>query len=527
MNENMSRPDMPQNPSADIPGENDWFDDLLKTPESGKQIDADTHAEAIGLSNLADMELEKIIQETMSDDWTSLDEEMLLPEIEETLQGENFKDTFGNGKMLDPAYYTDNGELPPQQELTEDESENDPADNEAEYEEDIEEEDPNLIPRKVRPKRKNSYGLFGLPHLASFVIWALITVSVGVSLGKLAWVCASEILAFGRVEQKVTISITDTDTIDTITEKLYNAGLIKYPRLFKFYAGISNAEKKISAGTFDLNTAYDYHALVGGMSATSSYRKSVEVVIPEGYTCAQIFALLEEKEVCTAAELEEFCLNGEIRERWFLEGLNRDNKYCLEGFLSPDTYEFYTNDTPSRVIGKFLDAFGVKMNALAIEPRTQLANLNERLSEMMRRNGYSQDYIDSHQLSFRELVTVASMIEKESANASESYTVSAVIYNRLTHRDYPRLQIDATVVYALGGKNNLTQEDMQVDSPYNTYKVEGLPAGPISNPGVYSFYAAFDPDDEAYYYYALNPETGLHHFSKTYSEHQQFLASIR
>lgn len=522
MNEKNNRPDLPQNPPLERPDGADGFDDLLKEPEAGKEIGTDSHAETMGLSNIADMELEKIIQETMSDDWTSLDDEMLLPEIEETLHGDDFKDTFGTGEMLDPAYYTDNGELP----QTQDTPIDTPADIPAEQE-DLETEDPDFVPRKVRPKRKKGYGLWGLPHLASVVIWAIITVAVGVSLGHLAWVCASEILAFGRVEQKVTITITDNDTIDTITTKLHDAGLVKYPSLFKFYAGISNAEKKISAGTFDLNTAYDYHALVGGMSATSSYRKSVKIVIPEGYTCSQIFALLEEEGVCTAAELEEFSMRGEIRERWFLEGLSRDNKYCLEGFLSPDTYQFYINDTPSRVIGKFLDAFTAKMNALAVDPRTQLAELNERLSKKMKANGYSQDYINAHQLTFQDLVTIASMIEKESANSVESYTVSAVIYNRLTHKDYPNLQIDATVVYALGGKNDLTQEDLQIESPYNTYKVEGLPPGPICNPGVYSFYAAFDPDDEGYYYYALDPSTGLHHFSKTYREHQQFLNSIR
>ena len=146
---------------------------------------------------------------------------------------------------------------------------------------------------------------------------------------------------------------------------------------------------------------------------------------------------------------------------------------------------------------------------------------------MMANNGYSQDYINNHQLTIRDLVIVASMIEKESANSAESYTVSAVIYNRLTNPGFPNLQIDATIVYALGGKNDLTAEDLQIDHPYNTYKAEGLPPGAISNPGLSSLYAAFDPDEDPYYYYALDPATGVHHFSKTYKEHQQFLESIR
>jgi len=492
-----------------------WFDDLLKSPDMGKEIGEDKHAESIGLSHISDLELEKIIQETMSDDWTVIAQEEQVLEPPAPMQ----EPIDESDEFLNPSFYTDNGEMPEEEEDEDYEEEEEPEE---------EEEEPEVINgvlRKVRPRRKNSYGLFGIPHLLSVAIWALITVTIGISLGRLVWVCASDVLAFGRVEQKVTITITNSDTMDTIVDKLHKAGLIKYPSLFRIYADLANAEKKISVGTFDLNTLYDYHALVGGMTATSSYRKQVEVMIPEGYTCAQIFALLEEKGVCSAAKLEDFCINGEIRERWFLEGVKRDNKYCLEGFLSPDTYKFYTDDTPSRVIGKFLDAFGAKLDSLTVDVRTQLDDLNTRLSEMMKKRGYGQDYIDSHQLSFRDLLTVASMIEKESANSAESYTVSAVIYNRLSNPEYPRLQIDATIVYALGGKNP-TPEDKEIDHPYNTYKVEGLPPGPISNPGLTSLYAALDPDEEDYYYYALNPATGLHHFSKTYREHQQFLESL-
>ena len=498
---------------------NDWLDEILKTPRSSDK-GLDTGAETMGLPSMADMELEKIIQETMADNWTTADDEMLLPEIEETLHGDDFQETFGTGEMLDPAYYTDNGELP-----AEDDQPEDMVDV---YYDEEDPEDPDYIPRKVRPKRKDGYGLFGLPHLASAVVWVLICVAVGISLGRLAWVCASEILAFGRPDQAVSITISEGDDIDTVTEKLYDAGLIRYPTLFKFYAGISNAEKKISAGTFNLNKAYDYHALVGGMTANSTYRQSVKVVIPEGYTCAQIFALLEREGVCTVAELEEFCANGEIRERWFLEGVTRGDKYCLEGYLSPDTYQFYIDDTPSRVIGKFLDAFGAKMDAMSVDPRVQLDALNQRIVAMYRKNGYSTAYAEARQLTFHQLVILASMIEKESANAVESYTVAAVIYNRLTNPgEFPKLQIDATLVYILGGKNDLTQEDLKLESPYNTYTSEGLPPGAICNPGVYSFYAAFDPDEEDYYYYALNPSTGSHHFSKTYREHQDFLASLK
>jgi UPF0755 protein len=114
------------------------------------------------------------------------------------------------------------------------------------------------------------------------------------------------------------------------------------------------------------------------------------------------------------------------------------------------------------------------------------------------------------------IVNVASMVEKEAANNIENYTVASVIYNRLCRWELPYLNIDATIVYALGGKTDpLTNADLQIDSPYNTYTHMGLPAGPISNPGLASLNAALDPDDTDFFYYALNPKTNEHKFSKT------------
>ncbi len=365
------------------------------------------------------------------------------------------------------------------------------------------------VPRKVRPKKKNVYGLFGLPHFISTVIWLAICLVVGVSLGRLVWVCATDLLAFGRHDQSVTVTISATDDLDSITDKLHNAGLIKYPGLFKLYCQLAQVEEKekISVGTFELNTLYDYHALVGGMSATSSYRETIKVMIPEGYTSMQIFALLEEKGVCSVAALEKYSMESDFSDYWFLEGVERGRKNVLEGFLFPDTYEFYTNDTPQRVFIKFLNRFD---DQFTDDMRNQLKTLNENRSL---------------QFTVADLVTVASMVEKESAHSGESVDIAGVIYNRLGSSSYPFLNIDATVVYALGGKTDLTSEDLQIDDPYNTYKYKGLPPGPISNPGQLSLKAALSPADSNYYFYALDPasDSREHKFFRTYQEHLNFI----
>ena len=376
--------------------------------------------------------------------------------------------------------------------------------------------------RKGRPKRPKGYGLFGLPHILATVIWLMLILAIGVSLGRAIWVCAADVLAFGREEKIVNISVTTDDTMETIADKLHKAGLVNYPELFLLYADLTDAQEKITTGSFTLNTVYDYHALVNQMSPRSGNRVVIEdVLIPEGYSCAQIFALLEQKGICKAADLEEWAANGELDDYWFLEGVERGSKYCLEGFLVPDTYDFYENSTPKLALEKMLDGFDYRFSE---ELYGKLPALNERLSDMMRKNGKDESYIAEHQLDLRKLITVASLIEEETASSKESYKIASVIYNRLYNwgSNPPFLNIDAAIFYALGEhKSALTSEDLQVDSPYNTYRYQGLVPGPISNPGLSSIEAALDPEDTAYYYYVLNPEAGVHDFSKTLSEHEK------
>jgi UPF0755 protein len=384
-------------------------------------------------------------------------------------------------------------------------------------------------PRKGRPGRKKGDGLLGLPHLAATVIWLAIIITIGVTLGKVLWVCAADVLAFGRENKIVTVNITEQDkgNIDVIANKLQEAGLIKYPGLFKFYANLTNASEEITTGSFQLNTNYDYHALVNGMSPSSAAREVIEVLIPEGYNCRQIFALLEANNVCSVASLEDYAANGEFRDFWFLENIQRGDKYCLEGFLFPDTYEFYVNSTPREALGKMLIGFDTRFTE---EMQAQLPALNQWFSAKMRENGCSEEFIAQHQIGIRELVTIASMIEEETAGASESPNIASVIYNRLSQDQiYERyLNIDAAIFYALGEhKEALTSDDLKIDSPYNTYTHAGLTPTPISNPGLASLEAALKPADTKYYYYVLNPDTEKHVFSKTLEEHEKLVEKYR
>lgn len=358
-------------------------------------------------------------------------------------------------------------------------------------------------PRKGRPKRKKGEGLFGIPNMLATVVWLALILAIGITAGRILWLCAADVLAFGRPDQVVTVSIYETDDMDTIIDKLHKNGLIRYKGLFKLYADISDAQEDIKPGIYDLNTRYDYHALVNFMTPKSN-RSVVEVTIPEGYTCAQIFDLLEENRVCTARDAANYAATGELDEYWFLEGVERGTTNCLEGYLFPDTYEFYKNSTPKEALQRMLNNFGIRFNE---EMRAQIDVLNEELT-----GNYT----------VREITIVASLIEKESAAPAESPRIAGVIYNRLFNWDSPAyLNIDASIVYAQGGEASTI--DTSLDSPYNTYTNVGLTPGPISNPGLASLQAALNPESHDYFYYVLNPSTGMHQFSESQAQHNAYI----
>ena len=366
-------------------------------------------------------------------------------------------------------------------------------------------------PKKGRPKRRKGEGLLGIPNMLATVVWLGLILAIGITAGRMLWVCAADVLAFGREDRPVTVTVYESDDLDSIVEKLYSNGLIRYRSLFRLYAGISHAEEDIDPGIYDLNAKYDYHALVKMMSASSTRTVVKGVLIPEGYTCRQIFNLLEEKRICTAQDLEEYASSGELNDYWFLEGVERGTKYCLEGYLFPDTYDFYRNSTPREVLEKLLDNFDTRFDD---DMKAQLEKLN---TTVVTGGGYT----------VKEITIIASMIEKEAAAPAEAPNIAGVIYNRLFRwgNNPAYLNIDASIVYALDGKNELTREDLQIDSPYNTYTNIGLTPTPISNPGLSSLQAALNPASHNYYYYVLNPSTGMHTFSSTYEEHSGYVAA--
>ena len=490
---------------------NEDFENVLQDPELSPELGPDEMAvHTAGLTHPDDLALERILAE----DWDSVpdhQEEAMTPEeaLNQFLYGE--EDDASAEEAVQEE--TEIQEQPESQEPVAEE----------EYEEsDFEEDTPadtTPLP-KGRPKMKKGYGLLGIPHLIATVIWLAITLAIGVSLGRVLWVCCADMMAFGKPQVTAYITVTEDDDIEAVSQKLADAGLVRYSGLFQKFAEITKKSERINAGVYELGSHLDYNAMLNNMIYSSDSREIVEITFPEGYTCAQTFRLLEEKGVCSAAELEEWAVNGDLSEYWFLENIERGSKYCLEGYLYPDTYEFYTNSEPQIVLEKFLDAFDMRFTDIMKE---DLQVMQSRYANLLAAEGYSGDYIAQHPLTLHQVITVASVVERETANDAESYDIASVFYNRVTDPDILTMGSDATVFYAIGDyyreQKELTQADLDSDSPYNTRKAQGIPPGPICNPGAYSLYAALDPNDTDYHYFIYDAANSQHLFSTTYQEH--------
>lgn len=490
---------------------NEDFENVLQDPELSPELGPDEMAvHTAGLTHPDDLALERILAE----DWDSVpdhQEEAMTPEeaLNQFLYGE--EDDASAEEAVQEE--TEIQEQPESQEpVAEEEFE------ESDFEEDTP-ADTTPLP-KGRPKMKKGYGLLGIPHLIATVIWLAITLAIGVSLGRVLWVCCADMMAFGKPQVTAYITVTEDDDIEAVSQKLADAGLVRYSGLFQKFAEITKKSERINAGVYELGSHLDYNAMLNNMIYSSDSREIVEITFPEGYTCAQTFRLLEEKGVCSAAELEEWAVNGELSEYWFLENIERGSKYCLEGYLYPDTYEFYTNSEPQIVLEKFLDAFDMRFTDIMKE---DLQVMQSRYANLLAAEGYSGDYIAQHPLTLHQVITVASVVERETANDAESYDIASVFYNRVTDPDILTMGSDATVFYAIGDyyreQKELTQADLDSDSPYNTRKAQGIPPGPICNPGAYSLYAALDPNDTDYHYFIYDAANSQHLFSTTYQEH--------
>ncbi len=355
------------------------------------------------------------------------------------------------------------------------------------------------------------------------VMYFLFIICLSLVLACLGWMAASDMLALNKKTVTATVSlpmnIFEYETVakydedgnpdgtkrvthadmEYVADVLKDAGLIEYKWLFNAFCKFSHADTKLAPGEYELHSTYDYRALIQHMTPYSGGALTVKVTFPEGLNMRQMFLLLEENGVSDFDELMDAAASYKFKYS-FLEELEDGDASRLEGYLFPDTYEFYVNMQPASAINKFLETFHYVFND---DLQVQLENSG---------------------MEIRDIVTIASMIEKEAANDEERPLIASVIMNRL-NTGMP-LGIDATILYVHPEHEGApTAAMLAEDSPYNTRDRVGLPPTPICNPGLASIKAALNPASTSYYYYALDEETGTHRFFTNSYEFDEFVAS--
>lgn len=354
--------------------------------------------------------------------------------------------------------------------------------------------------KPVKEKRRRSRRMKN-SGCAGTIVYVIAVLGISLVLSLVMIFVANDVFAFVKDDAEIQITVSENTDIVSMAKELDDTGVLNYGSVFKLYAKFKNDNKSVLAGSYKLNPNMDYGQIIRTL-ANSASTDTIKITIPEGYTVEQVKQVLLDNFVCTE-EAAESALSNYSFKHAFLEDEKPVEEGWLEGYLFPDTYEIYRgNSTVVDTINKMLNNFDNKYN--------------DEIKAGAEEQGRSM----------HEIMTIASLIEREAQHDDEYAKIAGVIYNRLNNSDsFPYLQVDASVLYGLGRVGGaLSQEDLDKDTPYNTYTQRGLPPGPICNPGYKSLYAAAYPEDHGYYYYVAMPD-GSHLFASSNDQHNQNIAT--
>lgn len=363
-------------------------------------------------------------------------------------------------------------------------------------------------------KKKNEYagsdeGGNTVVSVVKAIVYIVFVMIVSVFLALVVINVGNDIFAFVKSDELVEVTIPEYATLDDVTDVLYRNDIIRYPTIFKIYAVKENDDRKFVAGNYTVHGMMSYESLLDAFKEKPVVGIK-KITIPEGYTTDEIIDLFVAEGIGTREGFVDVIQNYEF-DYWFIDelnanGISEDRIYRLDGYLFPDTYEFYLSSSEATVINKLLKRFA---QIFTREYREQSAAF-----------GYTVD----------EVITLASIIEKEAASPSEFFIISSVFHNRLNNPwTFPKLESDATIVYQMqhetGERPQLTGADLEVDLAYNTYTNDGLPPGPIANPSASAMLAALAPVTTNYYFFYHHK--GVIYPSETKEQHNAIIAEFK
>lgn len=440
--------------------------------KADEKTDAPENTDKVTSANAAEAKIEaKPAEVPESGDSGKQGNYVAKPEAE----SESPKDT---QKAADGAQTSENGDDGANLQVAEEGAQTGEENNDSEYEPDSDDEEE---PRKSHRVLK-----------AIIYSFCVVTVSVVLAIGFLF--CYTDYLGMFREDKTAKVKISNSDDIQQVASTLKSNGIIRSSAGFRAYIKFSK-KSGLKNGIYELNSTMSYAQIVQSLRNLDN-RATVKVTIPEGYTLEKIGALLEEKDVCSAKDFLKAANSSSIEFDFQSEIPNNKNRfYRLEGYVFPDTYEFFLEQSADSVVKKMLD------------------NFDKRFNDDLRKKATGTG------MSIDQIVILASIIQTESGNTSEMGKVSSVFHNRLKYgvNSSKKLQSDATVLYGTRVIKPV-KNDAKIISAYNTYDTEGLPPGAICNPGLDAIEAAISPEDTSYFYF-VSDSNGNYYYAKTFSKH--------
>lgn len=352
------------------------------------------------------------------------------------------------------------------------------------------------------------------------MVWFVFLAFIAVLINRYAMSGINDMLGIGRENNTVTIDIPKGSNLDSVSKILYENNVIANPNFFKLYSFVTKSTKGFSQGTYELRANMDYEEILNHIRNQSNSKDVVSLTFREGMNIMEISDLLEENGVCEKDDFLNMCNSEEFNEKYdFIKDIPKslDRYYLLEGYLFPDTYDFYRGESAKDSINRFLSNFQKK-----ITRKSSLEGYDDKVSVKELAIAEGKDV--------ENLIIIASLVQAEAANKEDMYKVSSVIHNRLGtlstggknnfgEYDLDRLRLDSTVWYPYRSRNVVPSDIVDsFKSKYNTYNINGLPPGPVCNPGLEAIKAVLKPDSTEYYYFC-HSSSGSAFYAKTNDVH--------
>lgn len=380
----------------------------------------------------------------------------------------------------------------------------------------IERDSKHAMKKRKKAKKKELKAKNKVNRRTFRLIWIVSVAIVGTMMALFIITGMNDMLAINRTNSAtVKVDIPENASVDDVAKILKDNGVIGEMSYFKMFAKMTKSSDDFTQGTYLIRQNMDYEAIINYLFSSGNRTDTVSVMITEGENVLEVANTLKESGVLSdTSEFLELCSSDKFDKDFdFLSAIKNSNEryYKLEGYLYPDTYEFYKNEDAETTIYRFLNNYETKLNEKQdVDGYEDLTTVKKMVEESD--SGYTLD----------QVMTIASIIQAEAANKDDMYYISSILHNRLTadaDMGVSNLGLDSTKFYPYRSAQDVPESaGADYTSKYDTYTKAGLPAGPICNPGMDAIKAAINPNDTGYYFFCHDSDGTAYYATTLYEQ---------